>query len=123
MINIGKYKRLTVDKNEFIRSSSFSKSIKTYVPSPTETDYKIGYITRYFAQKGNDPSSYVFEINKDEYSNLVSNPFYVNVKLNWRLTGTVEQVRESNSKSVTLASHTIKSITLYLPNTLQFYKR
>ena len=121
MINIGKYKQLTVDKNEFIRTSK--NTIKTHVPAPTETDYKRGYITRYFAQKANDPSSYVFEINKDEYGTLVSNPFYVNVKLNWRIIGTIEQVRESNSKSVTLASHTLKSITLYLPNTLQFYKR
>ena len=121
MISITKYKNLILDKID--TPKFYSANIKTHVPSPTENDYKKGYVTRYFSQKANDPSSYVFEIDKDEYGNLITNPFYVNVKLNWRIIGTVEQVRESNSKSVLLASKTIKSITLYLPNTLQFYKR
>lgn len=121
MISITKYKNLILDKID--TPKLYSTNIKTHVPSPTENDYKKGYITRYFSQKANDSSSYVFEIDKDEYSNLITNPFYVSVKLNWRIVGTVEQVRESNSKSVLLASKTIKSITLYLPNTFQFYKR
>ncbi len=121
MVSIRKYRELTADKNDI--NKLYSNSIKTYVPSPTDSDFKKGYITRYFAQKANDESSYVLEIDKDEYSNLITNPFYVSVKLNWRIVGTVEQVRESNSKSVLLASKTIKSITLYLPNTFQFYKR
>jgi hypothetical protein len=121
MINIKKYKRLTVEQNELI--GLYPKTIKTHVPSPTDTDFKKGYITRYFAQKANDESSYVFEVNKDEYGNLITNPFFLTVKLNWRLTGTIEQIRESNSKSVTLASNTLKSIYLYLPNKLQFHKR
>ena len=120
MINIRKYKRLTIDKNEFI--GLYANTIKTHVPSPTENDFKKGYIIRYFAQKANDESSYVFEINKDEYGNLISNPFFLNVKLNWRLTGSVEQIKESNSKSVGLSSDTIKTISLYLPNKLQFCK-
>ena len=120
MINTIKYKRLNIDKNEFI--GLYPKSIKTHVPSPTENDFKKGYVTRYFAQKANDPSSYVFEINKDEYGNLVSNPFFLNVKLNWRLNGSIEQIKESNSKSVSLASDTMKTISLYLPNKLQFCK-
>ena len=121
MININKYKRLTIEKNELI--GLYPNTIKTHVPTPEENDFKKGYITRYFAQKANDESSYVFEISKDEYGNLITNPFFLTVKLNWRLIGSVEQIRDSNSKSVTLASNTIKSVSLYLPNKLQFYKR
>jgi hypothetical protein len=121
MINIRKYKRLTIEQNELI--GLYPDTIKTHIPSPDENDFKKGYITRYFAQKANDESSYVFEIDKDEYGNLVTNPFFLTVKLNWRLNGSIEQIKDSNSKSVMLASNTLKSIYLYLPNKLQFYKR
>jgi hypothetical protein len=118
MISTYRYKLINKDIDD-----SILDKISTHIPTPNETDYKRGYITRYFVQSANDPSSYVYEVDKDEYSLIVANSFYINVKLNWRLSGTVEQVRESNSKSVLFASKTIKSITLYLPNTLQFYKR
>ena len=117
---ISKYRYKLINKS--IDNSILNK-ISTHIPAPDEMDYKRGYITRYFVQSANDPSSYVYEVDKDEYSLIVANSFYVNVKLNWRLIGTVEQVRESNYKAVLLASKTIKSLTLYLPNTLQFYKR
>jgi hypothetical protein len=118
MIRIYRYKLINSDID-----NSILNKISTHIPTPNETDYKRGYIPRYFVQLANDPSSYIYEVDKDEYSLIVENSFYINVKLNWRLIGTVEQVRESNSKSVLLASKTIKSISLYLPNTLQFYKR
>jgi hypothetical protein len=121
MINITKYKNLTQDTAQ--SNGLYTSRVSTYVPSPTESDFKRGYIIRYFAQKANDESSYVFEVDKDKYAELVTNPFFVTVKLNWRLTGTVEQIRESNSKSVIFATNELKSISLYLPNKLQFYKR
>ena len=118
MVRIYRYKLINSDID-----NSILDKISTHIPTPNETDYKRGYITRYFVQSANDPSSPVYEVDKDEYSLVVENSFYINVKLNWRLIGTVGEVRESNSKAVLLASKTIKSITLYLPNTLQFYKR
>jgi hypothetical protein len=121
MVSIFKYNRLTKESNQSIKS--LKSGIKTNVPTPDDNHYKKGYITRYFVQSANDTSSYVYEVDKQEYSNLLSNPFYINVKLNWRLNGSVEQIRDSNSKSVMLASNTIKSVSLYLPNKLQFYKR
>lgn len=121
MVSINKYKNLLLKSNNSI--DTYNTNVKTHVPSPEENDFKKGYITRYFAQKANDESSYVFEIDKDEYGNLVTNPFFLTVKLNWRLNGSIEQIKDSNSKSVMLASNTLKSIYLYLPNKLQFYKR
>jgi hypothetical protein len=118
MVRIYRYKLINSDID-----NSILDKISTHIPTPNETDYKRGYITRYFVQSANDPSSPVYEVDKDEYSLVVENSFYINVKLNWRLIGTVGEVRESNSKAVLLASKTIKSITLYLSNALQFYKR
>ena len=53
MISITKYKNLILDKID--TPKFYSANIKTHVPSPTENDYKKGYVTRYFSQKANDP--------------------------------------------------------------------
>jgi hypothetical protein len=98
------------------------KKINTYIPVIEEYDYKRGYISRYFVQKSNDTNSTVYEIDSKTFSNLSSNSFYITITLNWRITGTQEQIKESNFKSVKLASQNMKSILTYLPNYLQFYK-
>jgi hypothetical protein len=98
------------------------KKINTHIPIISETDYKRGYITRYFAQKTNDTNSVIYEINLNTYSNLNNNSFYTTITLDWRLNGTIEQIKESNFKSVKLASHKMKGILIYLLNYLQFYK-
>jgi len=122
MVSVTKYRKLAKESGQST-IGVYTNKLVTHIPSPEEKDFKKGYITRYFAQKANDESSYIFEIDKDNYGELITNPFFLTVKLNWRLTGTIEQIRESNSKSVTLASNTLKSISLYLPNKLQFHKR
>jgi len=98
------------------------KKINTYIPVIEEYDYKRGYISRYFVQKSNDTNSTVYEVDSKTFSNLSSNSFYITITLNWRITGTQEQIKESNFKSVKLASQNMKSILTYLPNYLQFYK-
>ena len=37
--------------------------------NPSDSDYRIGSITRYFAQKGNNKNSDIFEISKDDFEN------------------------------------------------------
>jgi hypothetical protein len=39
-----------------------------------------------------------------------------------RLVGTVEQMKESNFKSVKIAAKVLPRVQIYLPNLLQFYK-
>lgn len=115
------------NKYERLAGSSISDfqniELKTYVPSPEEKDYKRGYITRYFFQKSNDESAYILEISKEKFGELNQNPFCKCVSLNWRITGDYSEIRESNSKSVKLASEVLKSIELYLPNKIQFSKK
>lgn len=96
--------------------------IKAYIPTPSDNDYKKGYITRFFCQKANDLESPIMEIDDKSYNDLVNNPFYSVVEMDWKIFGDKADVRSCNDKSVLLASKTLASVYLYLPNRLQFYK-
>ena len=117
-IDIRRYNRiLENDINDFKIGR-----IKTDVPLPTETDYKIGYIQRYFIQKRNDEESYIYEVTKQYFSDILDNPFFKGVTLKWKILGNREEVKEMNRKSVSYASKDMKTLPLYLPNHLQFHK-
>lgn len=118
MVNRFRYKELA--KNN-IREFKLPK-IVAYIPSPTEKDYKRGYITRYFVQKANDVAGYVYEISLLEFNNFTISPFYNQVTLDWRIVGTDDEIKDSNSKSIKLAQKKLKAIYLHLPNLLQFRK-
>lgn len=108
---------------------------ETIVPTPNQSAYSDGYITRYFAQKVNDKSSYVFEISKSTISKLEENPYWSTVQLKWRITGPLNPiynqngmaidlgVTQSNLNEISKASKTIPNLKSYLINTLQFYKQ
>jgi hypothetical protein len=116
-IKIDRFNELVRDVNDFKNIR-----IKTHTPTPTENDYKIGYIQRYFAQKANDNSSYIYEVNEIQFENLSQSPFYKTVELAWKISGNREEVREMNRKSIRFVTPQMKSIGLYLPNHLQFHK-
>ena len=127
MSNIERY-------NQIGKSLNNVNKIQTFVPNPNETDYKKGYITRYFIRKSNDNNSQIYEISSKNYSKYSTNPLYSSVKLDWRISGPITEtkdtltglmdkgVRTSNLISVKIASEKISNIKMYLPNLLQFYK-
>ena len=96
---------------------------KAHLPSPAEYDYKNGYITRYFAQKSNDSTSPIVEINYKNYTFYATNPFYMVVSLDWVIVGNEAEVKEKNKKSILYASKKMKAIPLYLQNPIQFLKK
>jgi hypothetical protein len=96
------------------------KTIRTHVPSPTYNDFRRGYIVRYFIQQINDNNATIYEINENDYKNFTSDVFYNAVKIDWRLTGNLENIKLSNEKSVKLGSKKMKALLFYLPNYLQF---
>jgi len=96
---------------------------KPFIPNPKEKDYKRGYIVRYFVHSVNNQATPIFEVNKQGYLKYSINSFYNTVSLDWRLVGSVEDVKKSNSESIRIASETIKKIQLYLPNLLQFHQK
>jgi hypothetical protein len=115
----------SIKKYDKISRSSLNvrpKEIRAYIPKLTDLDYTRGYLYRYFVRKSNDMSSPIFEVSPKDYSNLINNPFYVGAKVRWRLTGEMNEVRESNRIAVNLASEKIKNLKLYLPNLSQFHK-
>lgn len=118
MLDINRYK--AINQTDLVYDSI---KIKTHIPTLTETDYKRGYVTRYFIQKANDVESTIYEVDYIGFSKVVDNPFYALVNLNWRIIGTDEQIKESNFKAIKLIKPKIPKIQLYLPNLLQFKQK
>lgn len=100
----------------------FLTQIKPFAPSPTEDDYKVGYIRRNFVQKANDKNSIIYEISESSYIDYERNPLLIVCSLNWKISGTEKEIKEINQKVVKYASNRLPAIQLYLPNLLQFSK-
>jgi hypothetical protein len=112
--------------------STLRTAVNSFIPTPTDVDYAKGYITRFFVQRVNDKSSPVFEVSNVEFGKLQSNVLFNTTSLRWRISGPKEMqfdsdgrildkgIKESNKKSIELASDNIINLKLYLPNTLQF---
>lgn len=100
--------------------SSTPMEIKTFIPTPGIDDYQRGFIERYFIRKINDTNSFIFEVNSSQLSKYSRNSLYVRTIIDWRLTGTKEQIQDSNEKSIGLGKKDISNLHLYLPNLLQF---
>ena len=118
MINISRYTKILEDGVDQFNIPT----IRTIVPSPTNDDYQIGYIQRYFIQKISDDSAYIYEVEKYYYTEIINNPFIKGTVLKWKISGNREEVREMNRKSVSYSSKDMKLLALYLPNHLQFHK-
>lgn len=107
---------------------------KTIVPSPTPADYESSFIERYFIQRVNDTYGFVYEINKNEYNTIKSNPYWLTQIVNWRISGPLNEVYSdggllidkgvinSNKANIADASKKLKNIGLHLTNVLQFHK-
>jgi hypothetical protein len=96
--------------------------ISAFFPEPSDNDYTIGYIFRNFVQKVNDSNSSIFEIDDKRINDLSTSDFYSVVTIRWRLTGTPQEIMDSNKNSIKLVSDNMKNLKLYLPNLLQFAK-
>jgi hypothetical protein len=113
-----------IEYNDLIKGQGKSliqpQTIRTYVPYPTASDYRRGYLVRYFIQRINDENTIIYEINENDYSKFLLDVFYNAVNIDWRLTGSSDNIKSSNEKSVMLGSKKIKNLKFYLPNYLQF---
>lgn len=96
--------------------------INAYIPTPSDEDYKMGYIIRYFIQKANDTSSYIFEISDESRLDFIASPFYTINSIKWKISGPLDEIREANKKSIQLGCKILPNLYLYLPNTIQFAK-
>lgn len=110
-----------------------TKLPKTYFPTPTQSDYEAGGISRYFVQLRDTPGSPIFEVSREIFNKFNNTPFYVGVSINWRIVGNLEDsytmqgalipsVINSNRRSIVEAQTVLPEINLYLVNLKQFYK-
>ena len=63
-----------------------------------DSDYRIGNITRYFAQKANNTEDDLFEISIDDYEN--QNPLFRYLPFQWRISGTRQEVFRDNKRTI-----------------------
>ena len=120
--------------NQIVKQTPRDIKILTFIPSPSDIDYRRGFIKRYFVQKTNDKGSPIYEISKRDINKYKTNPLYTSVDLRWRINGPKETqyddegnvsdkaVSESNRVAIRLVADKIPNLKLYLPNLLQFYK-
>ena len=83
------------DKTTFSRYKDLTTLIRTPYPKttpskPSDSDYRIGEITRYFTQVANDKIKPIFEVSAQDFGN--QNSLYRYTDFQWRISGTREEV-------------------------------
>jgi len=128
MDNIKRYKQISTN---FDRVTT---RVEAHIPNPKDSDYKRGYITRYFVQASNDATSPIYEVSSQKYVSYTRSSNFRGVIIRWRISGPIEPiyndsgnvadkgVNQSNSIAISLVYDKIPNLKLYLPNLLQFYK-
>ena len=129
MSNLDAYNKLK--KKSFF---NLREKVRTSIPTPTEIDYKRGWIQRFFVQKTNDKGSPIYEVDSAQYSLLGSRPIFTLVSIRWRISGPKDAqydskgnvmdkgVKESNRIAINLVADKIPNLKMYLPNLIQFHK-
>ena len=91
------------DKTMFSRYKDLKSLIRTPYPKttpskPTDSDYRIGEITRYFTQVANDKIKPIFEVSAQDFGN--QNSLYRYTDFQWRISGTREEVTRDNQRTI-----------------------
>ena len=108
-----------------------------FVPKPTEKDYELGEIQRYFAQQVNNDESEIFEISKQEFGAANLSPLYLAISVRWRISGPADSSRrvvngevirertgivEANTTAVKQAAKKMPAIAQKLANPYQLWR-
>ena len=126
--------------DDYIRIANVSAgqtNIKPFIPHPTDNDYKVGEIQRYFIQQSNQKSGEIFEISKQSFADFQLSPLYVTVSLRWKISGPAESTRsnihgtmvrersgvlEANQAEIVRARTKIPQISQKLLNPFQYWR-
>jgi|TARA_R110000744_G_scaffold82042_1_gene161193 hypothetical protein len=95
--------KLNGDQTVFSQYTDLKISVRKDYPeknlaNPTENDYGVGTITRFFTQKANDLNSEIYEILQEDFSN--QHELFRFVEIEWRITGTRYEVIRDNMKTI-----------------------
>lgn len=110
--------------------------------SPTNQDYKRGYITRYFAKKTNSlDHSTIVEIDKEQFSGYgkklhgIDDALYQVISLKWKISGPKNDVldksgsiietgvSQTNARTLKRKDKEMRGIGIYLGSLLEFWKK
>jgi hypothetical protein len=130
---VNNYIKLFTDDTKYLINNNIPD---VYLPNPSENDYKVGVIQRYFLQQRDSNLSPIFEVSKKEYDKRFAYVYYKGVSLKWRISGDIRDkfitnqdgtliktpsVITSNKLAIKEASKILPNIGLYLVNLTQFY--
>lgn len=88
------------DKTSFSSYVNLDSNIRQPYPrpkaaNPSDSDYRIGEIKRYFTRIANDPSKPIYEISKQDFRN--QNNLYKYTEINWVISGLKSEVQRTNA--------------------------
>ena len=91
------------DRTMFGRYKDMKSLIRTPYPKttpskPSDSDYRIGEITRYFTQVANDEKKPIFEVSAKDFNR--KNSLYRYTDFQWRISGTKEEVTRDNQRTI-----------------------
>lgn len=93
------------------------------IPNPTEEDYMVGSISRYFVKKINN--EFAYETSQKDY-NEVDNNTWQKIELTWRISGnrytekSIQGIEPFNKIQVSIAATKMPEIMSILANPVQF---
>lgn len=101
-----------------------------FLPSPSDNDYRIGFIDRYVVGRVNTTS--ITEVSLDVYDTIV-NPLYIKTEFRWKIVGPLnskysnkillqEGVIDYNKKQILNLNNKIPGSKDLFTNYTQFYK-
>jgi hypothetical protein len=109
ILNTSIYYNLSVENSQYINLTNPSSPgfLPYYSPTlPTQQDYQIGEMRRYFCKKTNE--NIYLEINNNTYIKIlgkdptIAYQYYIPFNIPWQLTGTKEQAFTTNKNIVEL---------------------
>ena len=101
----------------------------SYYPIPTDNDYQLGFLTRYFLKRRNADYTTIKEISLFDYNTfqndtMIDTNLYVTTKLNWRIGSLNDKskIEETNRKLVSFKEGIFPGFSYYFKDYTQFSK-
>ena len=105
------------------RDSRLVSTPLPFKPKTNEKDFSRGYIVRHFVQKVNDDFSPIIEVSQSGLNRIRTNPLFRSVSLRWRLSGTNEQIKNSNRVSLSEKLKIMPQLKNRLVNLIEYSKK
>jgi len=114
-----------------------SVQFSPFVPTPSQKDYDLGEIRRYFAQQANNKTGEIFELSKQDFESAKLSPLYLTASLRWKISGPAASARstvggksirersgivEANTTAVKQAAKKMPAISQKLSNPFQLWR-